>query len=152
MVNPVKNPKFRSRKGYKLVMMSNNQTIWLREDSRQIAEKILNHLENDLQKIGKPRKVTFSQLSEETGIRKASVSSACYLLAFRKEPLIRMWADRVIKKNISSPNTVRTYMRIRILKKATSIGRVTPTKKIPALTLTKEKLSKRLLYNGEKSG
>ena len=139
MMNPVRHPKYRSRKGYKIVKMSNDQTIWLREDSRQIAEKILNHLENDLKKTGKPRKVTFSQLSKDTGIRKASVSSACYLLAFRKEPLIRMWADRGIKKNISSPNTVKTYMRVRLLKKTTSIGRLTPTKKVPVLTLTKEK-------------
>lgn len=101
---------YKDRSGIKVAEMSNNNTIWLREDSIINCNIIMDHLEKDFKEVGSKRKMTFAQVSRETKICASSVSSACYFLAFRKEPLVKIWAEKTVSHN-KKPHT---RMRVRL--------------------------------------
>jgi len=102
--------KFQNRKGIQIKKMANGNTVWLREDQRANCEKIFNHLQSDYKRTGKKRKATYTQLAEELKMQRGSVSSACWFLAFRDPPFLKMWAE----KTVSSRKHVHTRMRIKL--------------------------------------
>lgn len=102
---------FRSRKGYTLYKMMGGNSIWVRKDTKTICNLILDFLEKDFQEQKKARKVTLNQIHEATKIRRGSISTACYLLAFSEKPFIRIWGE----KSTPQDRKVRVWMRVKLL-------------------------------------
>ena len=86
-------------------------SVWVRKDTKTICNLILDFLDKDAKVTGKRRKVTFNQIHEGTKIRRGSISTACYLLAFSEKPFIKIWGE----KSTPQDRKVRVWMRVKLL-------------------------------------
>ena len=103
--------EFKDRSSIEILPMTRKCSIWLRNDTLENCVAILKFLKNDFQESEKKRKMTFAQLARATYIRPASVSSACYILAFKDKQQVHVWAE----KSVGRGGKVFTRMRVRLI-------------------------------------
>ena len=69
--------------------MANGNTSWIDSRTLRNMDLIMDCLE-----ANKGKKFTYKKLAEKTGMNVKQVQFACQKLAFKKEPLIQIFAER----------------------------------------------------------
>jgi len=110
MQQKMKQPQFKSRKSIRKTQMANNNSLWIRSDTEENINQIVNFMINDYKETKKKRRISFAQLSRELEIQPSSVSYSAHVLCFLRKPKFKMFAEPILSKN----GKMRTMMRLKM--------------------------------------
>lgn len=106
---------FKDRSSKKLLHFVNGNSEYVRSDTLENCQIVLNYVIEEYEKTKKRRGICITELAQKTGLKRGSISSALHILCYREKPILRMFAYGKLRKE---PLKIKTLTMVELRKEA----------------------------------